>query len=173
MKRLVSFLFACGLVAAVAGIQPASAQEPKQVGKFGAWTAMTFQEEGHTACYVMSEPTRKEGNYTRRGEVYLLVTHRPAQNMNGVVSFTAGYDFKPDGQVKVDIDGTGFDLFTKDDTAWARDGDDPKIVNAMVAGTTLVISGESSRGTKTVDTYSLTGFGKALQAINKACDVGG
>jgi len=172
MKRLVSFLFACGLVAAVSA-QPALAQEPKQIGKFGSWTAMTFQEDGHTACYVMSEPTRKEGNYTRRGEVYLLITHRPAQKSTGVVSFTAGYDYKPDGTVKVDVDGTGFDLFTKDDTAWARDGDDAKIVNAMVTGKTLVLSGESARGTKTVDTYSLTGFGKALQAINKACEVGG
>jgi len=63
-----------------------------------------------------------------------LITHRPAQKSTGVVSFTAGYAYKPDGEVKVDVDGTGFDLFTKDDTAWAREGDDSKIVDAMVKG---------------------------------------
>lgn len=171
MKTLASLLLALGLAIGDAGAaSSAAAAEPKQIGKFGFWTAMTFDEDGRTACYVLSEPTRKEGNYTRRGDVYALVTHRPAQNSFGIVSFTAGYDYKPDVMIKAEVDGTGFDLFTQGDTAWAQDGEDAKIVDAMVKGKTLVVSGESSRGTKTVDTYSLTGFGKALQAINKACE---
>jgi hypothetical protein len=149
----------------------AVAQSPEQVGKFGSWMAMKFDENGHLACYTLSEPARKEGNYTRRGNVYVLVTHRPAQNSLGVVSFTAGYDYKPESSVLVDIDGQSFTLYTQGDTAWAQDSDDHKIVEAMKVGKTMIVRGTSARGTDTVDTYSLLGFGKALQAINETCQV--
>jgi Invasion associated locus B (IalB) protein len=150
---------------------PVQAGSPEQVGKFGSWMAMKFDEDGHLACYALSEPARKEGNYTRRGNVYVLVTHRPAQKSIGVVSFTAGYDYKPDSSVQVDIDGQGFTLYTQGNTAWAQDADDHKIVEAMRVGKTLIVRGTSSRGTDTVDTYSLLGFGKAYQAINDTCQV--
>ena len=152
---------------------PANAGDPEQVGKFGSWMAMKFDEEGSLACYTLSEPARKEGNYTRRGNVYVLVTHRPAKRALGVVSFTAGYEYMPDSNVQIDIDGQSFTLFTQGDTAWAQDADDKKIVDAMTVGKTLIVRGTSSRGTETVDTYSLLGFGKALEAINQTCQVQG
>jgi hypothetical protein len=37
----------------------------------------------------------------------------------------------------------------------------------------MIVEGVSSRGTKTRDTYSLSGFGKMYQAINQACGIGG
>jgi hypothetical protein len=152
---------------------PALAADPEQVGKFGSWMAMKFDEEGSLACYTLSEPARKEGNYTRRGNVYVLVTHRPAKHSLGVVSFTAGYEYMPDSSVLIDIDGQSFTLFTQGDTAWAQDADDSKIVEAMRLGKTMIVRGTSARGTDTVDTYSLLGFGKALQAINETCQVQG
>ena len=39
----------------------------------------------------------------------------------------------------------------------------------MIKGSKMVAVGTSSRGTKTKDTYSLSGFTKAYKAINKAC----
>jgi len=55
MKRLVSFLFVA-LVAAVraTGIGP----KPKQIGKFGSWTAMTSRIRD--PLLRLSEPTRQE-----------------------------------------------------------------------------------------------------------------
>jgi len=70
------------------------------------------------------------------------------------------------------IDGQDFDLFTDGDSAWARDAEtDRKLVQAMVRGNSMVVRGTSSRGTLTVDTYSLSGFTAARNAINKACKV--
>jgi len=43
------------------------------------------------------------------------------------------------------------------------------LVKAMKRGNKLKVTGTSSRGNKTVDTYSLTGFTKAMQSIDKAC----
>ena len=170
MRQLaLAILGALFLFAAV----PALAGDPEQVGKFGSWMAMKFDEDGHLACYTLSEPARKEGNYTRRGNVYVLVTHRPAQSSIGVVSFTAGYDYKPESSVQIEIDGQSFTLYTQGNTAWAQDNDDHKIVEAMRVGKTLIVRGTSARGTDTVDTYSLLGFGKAYDAINTTCQVQG
>ena len=64
------------------------------------------------------------------------------------------------------------DLFTKGDTAWTRaDKDDKAMVQEMLKGSTLTVAGESDRGTKTVDTYSLKGFSAAYKEINKACGI--
>lgn len=167
--RRISYAIIGALLLSIA--LPARAAEPEQVGKFGSWLAMKFDEEGSLACYTLSEPARKEGNYTRRGNVYVLVTHRPAKQAVGIVSFTAGYEYMPDSSVLVDIDGQGFTLFTQGDTAWAQDADDRKIVEAMRVGKMMTVRGTSARGTDTVDSYSLLGFGKALQAINETCQV--
>lgn len=48
--------------------------------------------------------------------------------------------------------------------------EDRKLVKAMKAGSKMVVVGYSSRGTKTTDTYSLSGFTAAYNAISKACN---
>jgi hypothetical protein len=110
-----------------------------------------------------------------RGPVHALVTHRPALGSRDVVSLIAGYPLKPDADVVVTIDRKQkFALFADKETAWALDDKtDRALVQAMVRGSTMVVEGVSSRGTKTKDTYSLTGFGKMYQAIGKACGVKG
>ena len=65
-----------------------------------------------------------------------------------------------------------FQLFTNADTAWARNKkDDAALVRAMRAGSRMIVTGTSSRGTKTKDTYSLSGISAAHKAIGKACKV--
>lgn len=166
MRKLLLAITGAALLAMAT---PSQAAAPEQIGKSGSWSAMKFDENGSAACYILSEPSRKEGNYTRRGDVYVLITHRPAQNSFGVVSFTAGYDYKPDSSAEVEIDGQTFTLYTQGNTAWAQDSDDPRLVDAMRVGKTMILRGTSARGTDTVDTYSLTGFGKALETIDTTC----
>ena len=71
----------------------------------------------------------------------------------------------------IDADGKKkFSLFTLKDRAWAETPElDSKIVLAMKSGNKLLVSGTSSRGTKTEDTYSLFGFTASLKLIDKAC----
>ena len=44
-----------------------------------------------------------------------------------------------------------------------------KLVRAMKSGNRMVVYGTSSRGTKTTDTYSLSGFTAMKKRIDKAC----
>jgi Invasion associated locus B (IalB) protein len=167
-RRLLALL-------ALALAPAAAAQTIEPIGEAGKWNAYTFLEEGKKVCYMSAAPDKTEGNYKTRGEVYALVTHRPAQNSRDVVSLIAGYPLKPDADVVVTIDRKQkFNLFADKETAWARDDKtDRAVVQAMVKGSTMVVEGVSSRGTKTRDTYSLSGFGKMYQAINQACGIRG
>lgn len=168
VRFVVSLLVAGGLAAAAAA--PVTAQDVKSLGNFGHWRAFTFTEDGRTTCYMASDPTKEEGDYTKRGDVYATVTHRPWKGTRNVVSFVIGYPFKKDSTVSIDIDGDSFTLFTHDNMAWAPDEEtDQTLVQRMIEGVEMVVKGTSARGTLTTDTYSLIGFTKAHNAIDKAC----
>ncbi len=149
------------------------AQSPKPIVQGDNWSAFTYQEDGNTVCFMAAQPEKDEGDYTKRGDIYAMVTHRPADNRSNVVSLLMGYPFADEARVTVDIDGQEFTLATEGETAWAPNPSvDPPLVQAMVQGRQMVVRGVSARGTKTRDTYSLIGFTRAYNAINKACNVG-
>ena len=150
--------------------QPSRAQGIKRIGDYGDWSSFQFSEDGNLACYMSSEPKKTEGKYNRRGDVFAIVTHRPAEKRFGEVSIIAGYSYRKDSWAEVKIGKQTFQLFTQDDGAWAPDAEtDKKLVQAMRKGHTMVVIGTSTRGTLTTDTYSLSGFTKASRAIAKAC----
>lgn len=169
MKQTALLTLALGLgCAGLAG--PAAAVD--QIGSYNDWSAYTDGKGKAQTCWMYSEPTKDEGNYSKRGRIYVLVTHRPGEGTTDQVQFTAGYPFKEGSAVQVAIDGKTFELFTNDDSAWARDSEgDKALVAAMRAGHTMTVVGTSSRGTRTKDTYSLSGATAAHEAISKACKV--
>ena len=150
---------------------PAATQD-KVLGTYREWSAQTFSEGGKIVCSMWSQPIKAEGKYTRRGDIYVFVTHRPANDRLSELGFEAGYTFKSDSDVSVVISGESFALFTKDSTAWNRTTEgDEALVKAMRSGSRMIVKGASSRGTLTTDTYSLSGFSAAHDAINAACKV--
>ena len=172
MKRLIRAL----VVAALAGWAiPATAQD---LGKFRDWSAHRFTEEGRGFCLMWTQPQKSEGKYSRRGEVYATVTHRPALREFGVVAFEMGYPFAPGNELSVSIDGGSAVGIPADE-----DGDSehesimwhlsPEVnrhlVESMREGLAMIVKGRSKRGTNTVDTYSLHGFSAAYKAISQAC----
>jgi hypothetical protein len=156
-------------------------QNRKRIGTFHDWQAFTLTTGDNTVCYAISVPkkmtpktVRRNGRTVRlqRGEVYVTITHRPATETENEVNVVIGYPFKKRSQVAYTIDGHRHNLFTMDDGAWAYDSkSDNTIVRAMERGKTLVVTGTSSHGTTTKDTYSLVGFTAAHNAIDKACGV--
>jgi len=157
------------VIALVAATSPAVA---KQIGSFKDWSAHTEGKDESRTCWIYSEPVKDEGKYAKRGRIYVLVTHRPGEKTFDQVQFTAGYTYKKGSGVQVEIGAKKFELFTNGDTAWARSPkDDEAIVAAMRGGANMVLTGQSSRGTKTKDTYSLSGISAAHKAIGKACGV--
>ena len=152
---------------------PAAAEDNnKDLGAFKKWHAHSYVDAGAKVCNMWSEPTKHEEGGKQRGQIFAFVTHRSSSKRFHEVSFDMGYPLKKGSEVTVRIGGKTFKLFTQDSSAFAFKEDDKALVKAMRAGSTMVIRGESQRGTKTTDTYSLSGFIKAHNAISKACKAG-
>ena len=149
----------------------ASVAKAETLSEHGPWAAIKNTENGQPVCFVGAEPQKQEGDYTKRGDTYVIVTHRPAINQLNVVSVLAGYTYKAQSEVVIKINGNEpTNLFTRDQRAWAYDAKaDAALVKAMKRGTTMVVTGTSSRGTLTTDTYSLNGFTAAFNDASKAC----
>lgn len=159
-------------VAALALFSAQAAQAaPDLIGLFDDWEAYTATEGGAKICYMGSEPKKMEGKYSKRGRVVMLVTHRPKDKEKGIVSVTTGYSYKKGSEVSVKIGDKTFSLFTTGEHAFADEGKDAALVQAMIRGADMVVKGTSSRGTLTTDTYSLKGFTAAWKAIGKACGI--
>lgn len=169
--RRVLPLIAFATVVMAAFVSSAQEQRPDYLGTNRDWNAFQFTENGSLVCYMVSRPTDEQGNYTRRGDVWALVTHRPAEGSRNVVHFISGYPFEENGSVSVTIDGDqSFTLFTEGETAWSPDTQtDSAMIAAMRAGSEMVVQGRSARGTLTTDTYSLFGFTATLSEIDGAC----
>ena len=139
---------------------------------FGDWSAFAIKEGGKPVCYVGSEPQKAVGKYKKRGDTFILVSHRPAEKSIGVVSLQAGYTYKAGSEVDIIVGGFKQKLFTDGGQAWAYDNKaDKALVHAMKGGSSLIAKGASSRGTATTDTYSLKGFSAAYAAASKACGI--
>lgn len=163
------FVF-CAVLVGFSAIAVAQNGEPRLLAKYGDWSAYMFIENGNRVCYMISQPKAEEGNYSKRGKIYALITNRPAEGTNDVFSYITGYSYKAGSDANVVIDGKGFTLFTQDDTAWAPDAaSDKALALGIRNGTKMVVKGVSSRGTATKDTFSLKGSSKAYKRIHDEC----
>ncbi|NAZ37539.1 hypothetical protein GT358_11960 [Rubellimicrobium sp. CFH 75288] len=160
--------------ALVAGDALAQATTTNRVAANTDWSV--FQETNPTECFATSAP--KEQNNTRdgqpvqvsRGETLLFVFFRPAEGVNGQVTFTGGYPFASGSTVNLEVGSSTFQLFTEGEWAWpANPEEDARIVEAMKAGSQAIVTGRSGRGTTTRDTFSLLGFTAAVEEARSRC----
>ena len=132
----------------------------------GSWT-LTKDSDW---CYIGSLPIKSDLPETKkRGDNYILVYKIIGSDEN-IVQVEAGYQYNLDKDIVVKIDNTYFKFYSTEDssdTAWTDS--DEKVIYAMKKGLELVLSGQSTRGTITNDTYTLKGFTSAINKLNKDC----
>ncbi len=142
----------------------AMAASPQLIGNYGKWSA--YKADG--VCFAACQPEKSEGNYTSRGDTFLMVSHRPKENVKDEISTIMGYAINTNAPAEILIDDkTKYELQTTPEAAFAKE--DTKVATSMKKGMKLIIHATSSRGTLTTDTYTLKGFTKANEAAQKAC----
>jgi hypothetical protein len=157
-------------LALLASTATAAAQTPSRLGVFKDWTAYSYTDGRGKVCYAASQPKDTEPKNVNRDPIFFMVSTRPADRINNEVSVLVGYPLKQDSKVSVDVDGKTFVMFTKEDGAWVENiADESVLVDALKAGSKMVVKGTSRRGTNTVDEYSLSGSAAALESVAKAC----
>ena len=155
-------------LALLGGVPGARAQEVKVLGTFGKWIAQTYQENGQPVCFMSVKPEGADSK--ARGDVLFMVTHRPSEQSWDVISIIAGYQYQPDSDAALTVNGKRFNLFTNGERAWARDGGtDAAIVELMIKGKNAAVRGTSNRGTVTNDVFPLAGFTAARKSISDNC----
>lgn len=158
----VFFLFTGG--SALAGAAP------KLISSHDGWKAYYFMDKNEKVCFMANQPTKQEGKFKKRGEVFFFITRWSGDKDRNVVSISNGYTFKPDSQVSVKVDDKTFKLFTQGGMAWTKDqATDDAMTAAVQKAATLTVKGTSHLGTETTDTYKLKGSAAAYKDVVKEC----
>ena len=145
--------------------------ETKLLGTEKYWKAYSTKMNKNKTCFITSEPIKSDGKFNKnnRGKPYVFVTNTKG-GANHEVSIKAGFNFKGNKDVLFVVDGKKTILFPVDDRAWSESSKvDRILVQSMRRGKELIVTGISSPGNKIIDTYSLSGFTKALRIIDKSC----
>ena len=145
---------------------------PTLLGQFGDWGAYTANSGGRTLCYAIAKPSSQATHPAGRPRdpAYVFIATRPTENVRNEVSIIVGYPFKPGFEATVDIGSAKYAMFTQNDGAWVKNpAEEARMVDAMRKGSDLVVSGESGKGTKSTDRYTLRGLGQALDRVAQEC----
>src|SRR4051812_41043255 len=151
---------------------PEPADQPVLLGQFGDWGAYKATPGGKSVCFALAKPTSAvtEPAGRHRDASYMFVSTRPAEKVKNEVSAIVGFPQKPGADTTAAIGAESFAMYTQNDGAWIKNAaEEAKLVAAMRKGNDLVLKSESTRGTKTTDTYSLKGLPQALDKVAEEC----
>jgi len=146
--------------------------KPTLLGQYGEWGAYTATPGGRKICFAIAKPTAVETKPPDRprNQPYMFISTRPADKVTNEVSIVVGYPFKTSSEATAQVGGTTFQLYTQGDGAWIKNAaEEAHMVDAMRAGDSAVVKGTSSKGTESIDTYSLKGLTEALDRVAQEC----
>ena len=152
----------------------AEAAAPTLLGASKAWSAYQAATANGKVCYALAKPRSVEPRKAVRDPIFLMVSNWPDRKVQGEVQVVPGYTYKEGDAVTAQVGSTKVELFTRNNgtsgSAWVKDpSEEANLVEAMKKGSIITVSGVSERGTRTRDTYSLSGISAALDTIRKAC----
>ena len=175
MQGFWRFTAILGVGCIVASPLPAAADsKPTLLGVSKNWSAFQATTGGSKVCYTLSKPKTTAPKKAARDPIYLLISDWPDRKVQGELEVVPGYPYKDGEPAYAQVGTVKVELFTRNDgssgSAWVKDpGDEDKLREAMLKGSTITISGVSQRGTKTKDTYSLSGISTMLDKVHQAC----
>ena len=156
-----------GPAAAVAG-----AAKPTLLGQYGDWGAYTASPGGKKICFAIARPTSSATDPPGkpRNPSYMFISSRPAEKVINEISIVIGYSFKPSSEATAEVGSASFALYTQQDGAWIKNAqEEAHVIDAMRAGQSAIVKGISSKGTKSIDTFSLKGLSQALDRTDQEC----
>lgn len=165
--KLISALLLSGFAFSAA---PTLAAAPKPIAQHKDWSIFAFTEKSKMTCFAVIQPSESLPKGVRRGGIFFSVTHSQADKSVNAVSIAMGYPLKAGSEPTATIAGKTYTLFAQGETAWPTgNAVEKSLIAAMKRGSKMVIKGISGRGTKTTDTYSLSGVTNAINGAKKHC----
>jgi hypothetical protein len=161
-----------GAPATTAAVPAPGGGQPTLLGQYGDWGAYTANAGGRTVCYALAKPSSQATQPANRPRdpAYVFISTRPAENVRNEVSIVIGYPFKPGYEASADIGANKYAMYTQADGAWVKNpAEEARMIDAMRKGADLVVTGESGKGTKSTDRYTLKGLSQALDRVAGEC----
>jgi Invasion associated locus B (IalB) protein len=149
-----------------------TAPQPTLLGQFGDWGAYTASPGGRKVCFALAKPSSSKTTPPNRPRdaAYMFISSRPSEKVRDEVSIIFGYGFKPNADASVEIAGANYAMYTQADGAWVKNAaEETRLVDAMRKSGDLTVKGTSSKGTASVDVYSLRGLPEALNRVGQEC----
>lgn len=169
MRGLISILAGVALAAtgSQALAQSAKAKNPAvKLSEHGDWGTYAFTDGNGKVCYVLSPAKKMEPESVKHGNIYFTVSQKPSKNVQYEPQFIASYDLQENSKPVVTIGDKKFDMFIRGNYAWvANAAEEPILIAAMKAGSTMSVAAKSKRGTDTSYVFSLKGISAALDSI--------
>ena len=140
-------------------------------GQFKNWTAQNTNINGQQVCYAVSSPVTSDPKNLNRAEARIFVSFRSNDKVQNEISITSGYNYKASSKVNVAIEKKEFNFETEDNFAWlTKYEEEVAMIELMRKSSQAKISATSAKGSKTIDTFSLSGFSDAYEAAKKKCN---
>jgi len=164
-----------GLCAAVLfSALPARGEDPTLLGAYKSWFTYSLGDGDQKVCYALSKPTAQEPRKIKRNPAFFLINDWPGRKARAEPEVVPGYQYKDGSPVTAEVGSEKFAFFTKNDggsgAAWVlAQADEERLIDALKNNATVTVTGISKRGTTTHDTYTLAGFGDAVDKIHQAC----
>lgn len=146
--------------------------EPQLIGQFGTWGAYVANPNGRKVCFALAKPSSSKTNPPNRPRdpSYVFISTRPSEKVVNEVSVMIGYPLKPGSEGSLEVGGSSYAMYTQGDGLWIKNAaDEERLVEAMRRAGDLVVKGTSSKGTQSIDTFSLKGLAQALDRLAQDC----
>lgn len=171
--RRAGALAAAGLLSLAAFGATASAQEAVRASAvFEYWAAFAADDAPAKSCYAATVPVNTEATREniRRGEAFLMVASYPDRGIENEIMVVLGFPADSDRPLTLKIGAAEFRFFNDGQEAWLeRPSRNAEAIQAMRRGAKAFVEATSTRGTTIVDEYSLIGFTKTLEEVDKLC----
>ena len=167
MIKQISFKF---FIIFICSISYSLAEDVKKLGKYKDWETMVLVEASGNTCFAQSSPVLQAPKSNKR-DARLFVSFRPGDKITDEISTTSGYEYNKNNKVIATSGKNKFNFDIKQQGfAWMTSNkNEKKMINVMMKGSRIMVTGFNSKGSQTIDHYSLLGFTKAYKAAKSAC----
>lgn len=134
---------------------------------FGVWhtyTAHRYTQDGVVTCNMYTLPNSHNPN---RPKAQLNVTNRP--NKPHRIAIHMGTALDTTQSAVLNIKQASYDLEVSGSFVFVQQSDQDAVIYKMKMGAKFTVTATAKTGENLRDTYSLMGFTKALQIIDKNC----
>ena len=167
MIKQISFKF---FIIFIFSVSYSFAEDVKKLGKYKDWETMVLVEASGNTCFAQSSPVLQAPKSNKR-DARLFISFRPGDKITDEISTTSGYEYNKNNKVIATSGKNKFNFDIKQQGfAWMTSNkNEKKMINVMMKGSRIMVTGFNSKGSQTIDHYSLLGFTKAYKAAKSAC----